>query len=114
MLTGMFIFNVTEKTTYQMALQLLYRKIKEGTWTWPSDVKITLQCFEFLCQTMQHDPLQRPTWTEMETHPYFSSQELEQIPLDIVFDQEPTEGLRFENGKIFVNTKDPTLYQRLH
>lgn len=49
MLTGMFIFNVTEKTTYQMALQLLYTKINEGTWTWPSDVKITLQCFEFLC-----------------------------------------------------------------
>ena len=35
MLTGMFIFNVTEKTSYQMALQILYRKIKEGTWTWP-------------------------------------------------------------------------------
>ena len=24
------------------------------------------------------------------------------------------EGLSFANGKIFVNTKDPTLYQRLH
>ena len=35
MLTGMFIFNVTEKTSYQMALQKLYAKIKEGTWTWP-------------------------------------------------------------------------------
>ena len=42
MLTGMFIFNVTEKTSYQMALQLLYRKIKEGTWTWPQDIQITL------------------------------------------------------------------------
>ena len=34
--------------------------------------------------------------------------------MDIVFDQEPTEGLKFANGKIYVNTKDPTLYQRLH
>ena len=84
-----------------MALKLLYRKIKEGTWTWPQDIKITLQCFEFLCQTMQQ-------------HPFFASNESQQIPLDIVFDQEPTEGLKFENGKIFVNTKDPTLYQRLH
>jgi hypothetical protein len=97
-----------------MALQLLYRKIKEGTWTWPQDIKITLQCFEFLCQTMQQDPLLRPSWIEMQQHPFFTSNESQQIPLDIVFDQEPTEGLKFENGKIFVNTKDPTLYQRLH
>ena len=34
--------------------------------------------------------------------------------MDIVFDQEPTEGLKFADGKIYVNTKDPTLYQRLH
>ena len=87
MLTGMFIFNVTEKTSYQMALQLLYRKIKEGTWTWPQDIKITLQCFEFLCQTMQQDPSRRPTWQEMQKHPFFSlSQPSEEIPLDIVFD----------------------------
>ena len=69
-----------------MALQLLYRKIKEGTWTWPQDVKITLQCFEFLCKTMQQDPLLRPSWSEMQQHPFFNSNESAQIPLDIVFD----------------------------
>ena len=47
----------------------------------------------------------------MQNHPFFSlSQPSEEIPLDIVFDQEPVEGLSFANGKIFVNTKDPTLY----
>jgi len=52
----------------------------------------------------------------MQSHPYFSSSQNvgDEIPLDIVFDQEPVEGLSFNNGKIYVNTKDPTLYQRLH
>ena len=31
-----------------------------------------------------------------------------------MFDQEPPEGLKFANGKIYVNTKDPSAYQRLH
>lgn len=114
MLTGMFIFNVTEKTSYQMALKLLYAKIKEGIWTWPQDIKITLQCFDFLCKTMHNDPLLRPSWTEMQQHAFFNSTDAEKIPFDIVFDQEPTEGLKFADGKIYVNTKDPTLYQRLH
>jgi len=50
----------------------------------------------------------------MQQHPFFSSLETDEIPLDIVFDQEPTEGLKFANGKIYVNTKDPELYARLH
>ena len=50
----------------------------------------------------------------MQNHPFFSSQASQEIPLDIVFDQEPPEGLRFQEGKIYVNTKDPTAYQRLH
>ena len=59
--------------------------------------------------------MRRPSWQEMQNHPFFSvSQPGEEIPLDIVFDQEPVEGLQFANGKIYVNTKDPTLYQRLH
>ena len=33
-----------------------------------------------------------------------------QIKIDIVVDEEPEEGLTFANGKIYVNTKDPTLY----
>ena len=115
MLTGMFIFNVTEQTSYSMALSLLYRKIKEGTWTWPKDVKISLQGFDFLCKTMQYDPITRPSWSEMQQHTFLTSSEVtEQIPLDIVFDQEPTEGLRFAKGKIYVNTKDPELYVKLH
>ena len=50
----------------------------------------------------------------MQNHSFFTSTETQQIPLDIVFDQEPPEGLKFANGKIYVNTKDPTAYQRLH
>jgi len=50
----------------------------------------------------------------MMSHAFFTSEDSESIPLDIVFDQEPTEGLKFADGKIYVNTKDPTLYTRLH
>ncbi len=32
------------------------------------------------------------------------------IKLDIVFDQEPENGIAFSDKKIYVNTKDPTLY----
>lgn len=39
---------------------------------------------------------------------------MNRIKLDIVFDQEPEDGLRFSEGKIFVNTKDPTLYTQLY
>ena len=59
---------------------------------------------------MQQDPALRPSWSEMQKHPFLTSVDEQQIPLDIVFDQEPTEGLKFANGKIYVNTKDPTLY----
>ena len=37
-----------------------------------------------------------------------------QIKLDIIFDQEPQDGISFHDNKIYVNTNDPTLYQRLH
>ena len=36
------------------------------------------------------------------------------IKFDIVFDQDPPEGVKFHNNKIYVNTKDPTLYQKFH
>lgn len=42
MLTGMFIFNVETSTSYQMALKLLYQKIKLGTWSWPKDINISI------------------------------------------------------------------------
>lgn len=50
----------------------------------------------------------------MLNHSFFTPSESQQIPLEIVFDQEPPEGLKFENGKIYVNTKDPMAYKRLH
>lgn len=56
---------------------------------------------------MQQDPFMRPSWEEMKDHPFFTSTEQTLIPLDIIFDQEPPEGLKFSDGKIYVNTKDP-------
>jgi serine/threonine protein kinase len=76
-----------------------------------------LNTFDFLNKTMQHDPLQRPTWQEMTAHPMLSqsAQSLnDKITLDIIFDQEPAQGVQFKDNKIFVNTRDPTLYERLH
>ena len=32
----------------------------------------------------------------------------------IIFDEEPPKGIEFKAGKIYVNTKDPMLYQDLH
>ena len=66
---------------------------------------------------MQHDPLHRPTWREMMDHPMFTDDQESRnnkIKLDIIFDAEPEEGIAFKDNKIFVNTKDPTLYERLH
>ena len=88
--------------------------MKQGTWSWPSNIQISLNTFNFLNKTMQHDPFQRPTWEEMIDHPMFRDSMSNKIQLDIVFDQEPENGISFKNKKIFVNTKDPTLYQKLH
>ncbi len=35
------------------------------------------------------------------------------IPLVIDFTQEPPEGIKFENGKIFMNTKDPDTAEKM-
>ena len=43
-------------------MKALYEKIKEGTWSWPSNIMINLSTFDFLNKTMQHDPFRRPTW----------------------------------------------------
>lgn len=37
-------------------MKSLYEKICEGTWSWPKDMQISMQCFNFLNKTMQHDP----------------------------------------------------------
>ena len=52
MLTGMFIFNIEAKSSYQVALGMLYKKIQKGDWAWPSNIEISLQCFDFLNDTM--------------------------------------------------------------
>ena len=96
MLTGMFMFSIDKKTKRQDAMAALYDKMMEGTWSWPSDIKISLNTFDFLNKTMQHEPFKRPTWQEMMQHPMFTAPESSR------------------NNKIFVNTKDPTLYERLH
>ena len=66
MLTGMFIFCVDKRTKRNEAMSALYDKIKEGTWSWPRDITISLDTFDFLNKTMQHEPLHRPTWQEMQ------------------------------------------------
>lgn len=117
MLTGMFMFTVDRTTKRQDAMKALYDKIVEGTWSWPSNVMINLTTFDFLNKTMQHDPFHRPTWQEMQEHPIFTASEngrYQQIKLDIIFNEEPQEGIAFRQNKIYVNTKDPTLYEKLH
>ena len=116
MLTGMFMFSVDRGTKRKDAMAALYQKMKEGTWSWPTDVTISLNTFDFLNKTMQNDPLMRPTWQEMMEHPMFTADEqsrLNKIKLDIIFDSEPSDGIEFKDQKIYVNTRDPTLYERL-
>ena len=53
----------------------------------------------------------------MMDHPMFTEKAESQnnkITLDIIFDAEPEEGIAFKDNKIYVNTKDPTLYEKLH
>lgn len=57
MLTGMFIFNVGRQARRNDAMKALYDQMTEGTWSWPADITITLNTFDFLNKTMQHDPL---------------------------------------------------------
>ena len=63
---------------------------------------------------MQFDPLNRPNWEEMIQHSFFTETDNKIIPLEIIFDEEPPQGIEFKNGKIYVNTKNPDLYQDLH
>jgi len=89
MLTGMFMFCVERTAKRTEAMTLLYQKIKEGTWSWPSDIQICLNTFDFLNKTMQADPLMRPTWQEMQVHPMFTQtaeSRDNKIKLDIIFD----------------------------
>ena len=59
---------------------------------------------------MQYEPKKRLSWDQMRQHPFFSAAESMQIPFNLVFDQDPPEGIVFKNNKIYVNTKDPRAY----
>ena len=63
---------------------------------------------------MKHNPAERPSWLEMQEHGFFTSKKMDMIKFDLVFDEEPPEGVLFKDNKIFVNTKDPTIYERFH
>ena len=63
---------------------------------------------------MQNDPVQRLTWQQMQDHDLFKASETQQIPFNIVFDEDPPEGIVFKNNKIYVSTKNPDAYQKLH
>jgi len=52
MLTGMFIFCVDKHTKRSDAMNALYNKVREGTWSWPTDIQISLNTFDFLNKTM--------------------------------------------------------------
>ena len=38
MLTGMLMFSVDKATKRKDAMTALYEKMKQGTWSWPSDI----------------------------------------------------------------------------
>ena len=46
----------------------------------------------------------------MSKHTFFTEKADKILPLEIIFDEEPPQGLEFKNGKIYVNTKSPDLY----
>ena len=52
MLTGMFMFCVGRETKRKDAMSALYKQIKRGTWSWPADITICLDTFDFLNKTM--------------------------------------------------------------
>ena len=107
MLTGMFIFSIDRTTKRKEAMQNLYDKMINGTWSWPTDIHISLNTFDFLNKTMQNDPLLRPSWQEMKQHPMFTDDENSRnnkIRLDILTTEQPAKGIEFRDNKIYVNS----------
>jgi len=113
MLTGMFIFLPQEKSSYDMALRNLNKLIQDGEWQWPTDVQISVSGFEFLTQILQFDPKLRPSWHELSNHQYFRMYDQNMIPLVVDFSQQPPEGIRFKDGRIYMNTKDPEIAEKM-
>ena len=50
----------------------------------------------------------------MQNHEFFSVTNAKEIPFNIVFDEDPPEGIVFRDNKIYVNTKNPNAYMKLH
>ena len=99
-------------------MEELVHKIRKGYWQWPSDVKFSIQGLAFLNQTLQFDPNQRLSWPEIANHPYFTTQTVDQIPLEMIFqspdDDSNSEGVQIQNKKILINTKNPRRYQEMY
>ena len=51
--------------------------------------------------------MKRLSWEGMESHEFFTAADTQQIPFNIVFDEDPPEGIVFRDNKIYVNTKNP-------
>ena len=81
MLTGMFIFLPTEKTSYDMALKNLNKLIQAGEWNWPTNIEISVGGFQFLTQLLQFDAKLRPSWQDLSYHMYFRVYDKKMIPL---------------------------------
>jgi hypothetical protein len=50
----------------------------------------------------------------MQNMDFFKAKRFDMIKFDIVFDEDPPEGVEFRDNKIFVNTKDSGVYQRFY
>jgi len=50
----------------------------------------------------------------MQKHDFFTATEKTMIPFNIIFDEDPPEGILFKNNKIYVSTRNPVAYQKLH
>lgn len=114
MLTGMFVFVPDDQSTYDGALRNLNNMVQEGTWQWPTGIEISVDGFELLTTLLQFDPAKRPSWTELHVHKYFREyNHKKMIPLVIDTTTAPPEGIKFEDGKIFLNTKDPNIADKM-
>ena len=79
MITSLYVFNAK-------SIEELVAKVRDGSWKWPTDIKFSLQGLEFLKQTFQYNPKLRLSWDEIKRHPYLTMEAVDEIPLQILFD----------------------------